>query len=166
MTLSHNATTTETFEGINQVFFDGIIENMASFVQPGKYGATNTTYSTTMVYYVINFVSEDYTLHEDNNCDGQIYTADKLFVKAQYLSCMKENTKWYWKKKHDKPIIVTTHTILHLCLDVMVVKYFHYIPISVCNRNQAKQALQRHPICLNDYYHNYIIKEIGRRDKI
>ena len=48
----------------------------------------------------------------------------------------------------------------------MSVKYFHEIPISVCNGNKAKQALQRHTIFLTDYYHGYILEEIELRDKI
>ena len=36
-------TTSEVFEEIHQIFFDGISENMSLLVQPGNYGATNTT---------------------------------------------------------------------------------------------------------------------------
>ena len=56
---SHKSTTSEAFEYIQQVFLDRISENMTLLVQYGKYGATNTTYSTTMGYFVINFVSKD-----------------------------------------------------------------------------------------------------------
>ena len=45
----------------------------------------------------------------------------------------------------------------------MVAKYFHDIPRGVFNRNQAQQYLQRHPICLTDSDHDYIIGEISRR---
>ena len=68
---------------------------MASFVQSGKYVAMDTTDSTTMGYYVINFASEAYTLHEDTTRDKQSSTAGELIVKAQYLNCMQENTKRY-----------------------------------------------------------------------
>ena len=50
-----------------------------------------------MGYYIIKDVSDAYTLQEDTKCNGKIGTASKLVVKAQYLSCMKENMKWYWK---------------------------------------------------------------------
>ena len=109
---------------------------MALFFQSGKYGNMNTTYYTTMGYYVITFVSEAYTLQEHTACYVQISTAGELFFKTQYLNCMQENTKWYWEQKQQQNIIiVSTHTIAHPCLDVMVVKYVHDIPISVCNRN-------------------------------
>ena len=42
----------------------------------------------------------------------------------------------------------------------MVIKYFRDIPISVWNRNKLKQDLQRHPICLTESDHNYILNEM------
>ena len=56
--LSHKSTTSEVFEDICQVFIYGISKNMALLVQYGKYSSMNTTYSTTMGYYVINCFSE------------------------------------------------------------------------------------------------------------
>ena len=48
----------------------------------------------------------------------------------------------------------------------MALKYFHNIVISFSNRNQTKKSLQRHPICINDSDHDYIIEEIERREKL
>ena len=61
---------------------------MASLVQSGKYVAINITYTTTMVYYVINFLSEAYTLEYDTTYDGKISSSGEIVVKFQYLSCM------------------------------------------------------------------------------
>ena len=55
---------------------------------------------------------------------------------------------------------------MHPCLDVVTVKYVHDIPKSICNRNNSKQALQTHPICLTDCDHDYILEEIEHRDKV
>ena len=35
---------------------------MASLIKSGNYGAINTTYPTSLGYYVANYVSEAYTL--------------------------------------------------------------------------------------------------------
>ena len=43
----------------------------------------------------------------------------------------------------------------------MALKYFHYIFISIFNRNQAKQALQRHPVCIDESDHNYILEKLN-----
>ena len=59
-----------------------------------------------------------------------------------------------------------THTIVHTCLDVFVVKDVHYITRSDFNINQTRKDLQRHLICLTDYDDDYILDEIGGRDKI
>ena len=72
---------------------------MASLVQYGKYGAINTTDTSAMVYYAIKFVLEESTLQEYTACDGQIISDGEIFVKAQYLSCMKENTNSYWESE-------------------------------------------------------------------
>ena len=55
---------------------------------------------------------------------------------------------------------------MHPCLDVVAVKYFHDIPKSICIRNHAKQVLQKYTIFLTEFYHNYILEEIERRDRI
>ena len=67
----HSAISSDSFEEINQALLDDISEIMASLVKYGNYVAMNTTYSTTMGYYVINFVSEAYTLQEDTTRDGK-----------------------------------------------------------------------------------------------
>ena len=59
-----------------------------------------------------------------------------------------------------------TRTILHPQLEVDAITDFHTIPTSVCSRTQAKKAISRQPICLTDADYDYILEEIGRRDKI
>ena len=61
---------------------------MASSVQSIKYVAINTTDTSAMVYYVIKFVSEPYTLHDNTKCDKQIMSSDELVPQAQYLRCI------------------------------------------------------------------------------
>ena len=60
---------------------------MDPLVQSGKYGAMNTTDTSTMGYYVIKFFLETYTLQEGTTCNKQIISANELVVKEQYLRC-------------------------------------------------------------------------------
>ena len=62
VTSSYKETSSEDIDKTNQVVLDGIGGSMAAFFQTGKYGAINTTYITTMGYYVIKLFSEAYTL--------------------------------------------------------------------------------------------------------
>ena len=71
---------------------------MASLVQSGKYVAINTYDTTKNVFYVIMFISEAYKLQNNTTIDGQIISAGGLFVKAQYICSMQENTNEYWEK--------------------------------------------------------------------
>ena len=57
-------------------------------------------------------------------------------------------------------IIYPTQTIVHPYIDVVVVKYVHDISKEIFNRNHAKQDLQKHPICLTDSDHYFILEEI------
>ena len=82
ITLSHRATTSETFEDINQIILDGISDSITSLVQYVKYDAINTTETSTMGYYVIKFVLEAYNLQEDSIRNGQIFSASEIVVKA------------------------------------------------------------------------------------
>ena len=56
ITLSQKSTISESFEEIHHIFLDGISDNMASLVQALNYGYINTTKTTAMGYYEINFV--------------------------------------------------------------------------------------------------------------
>ena len=51
---------------------DGISENMAFLLQLGKYDAINTADTTPTGYYVINYLSEPYTLQGDQTTYGQV----------------------------------------------------------------------------------------------
>ena len=39
-------------------------------------------------------------------------------------------------------------------------------PKSLCNKNQARKAMKKIPIFLTDSYHDFILDEMKRRDKI
>ena len=58
---------------------------MASLVESGKYGAINTTDTSTNGFYDIIFTSGAYTLQENTTNYGNIITSGELVVKAQYL---------------------------------------------------------------------------------
>ena len=93
--LSHKDTSCEDIENNNQVVLDSISDNMAALVQTGKHGANKTSDTTTMVYYLIKYVSEATPYKGEKMCDRQISTPGELVVKAQYINCMPDNTKWY-----------------------------------------------------------------------
>ena len=68
-----------------KVVLDGISENMALLVQSGMYGAINTADSTKNGFYVIQFISETYTLQNNRTIYGQVISSGGLVFKAQYL---------------------------------------------------------------------------------
>ena len=51
-------------------------------------------------------------------------------------------------------------------LEFNTVTYFHAILTSVCTRTQEKKATSKQPIFLTDSDYDYILEEIGRRDKV
>ena len=59
--LTPKSTPFEEFDEIHQIVIDVISDNMASLVQSGMYGDINTYDTTTNVFYVIQFISEEYT---------------------------------------------------------------------------------------------------------
>ena len=58
---------------------------MASLVQSDMYGAINTDDNTSNGLYVIQFLSEAYTLQNNTIIDVQVISAGGLVAKAQYL---------------------------------------------------------------------------------
>ena len=97
--LLSNSTSLDTFDEIHQVVLDGISDNMASLVESAKYGAINTTDTSTNGFYVIMFTSGAYTLQENTKIDGQIITAGELVVNAKYICSVKVDTNWYWNQQ-------------------------------------------------------------------
>ena len=90
--MSPKSTSFDKFDEIHQVVLDLISDNMASLFESGKYGAINTTDTSTNGFYVIMFTSVVYTLQENTTIDGQIITTGELVVKAQYLFSMQVDT--------------------------------------------------------------------------
>ena len=112
---------------------------MAPLVQSGMYGAINIDDTTTNGFYVIQYLSEAYTLQNNTTIDGQVISDGELVVKAKYICSMQENTNRYWKQQPpQQTIIVTTRTILHPRLDVITIRYVQDIPNNVCDRIQEK----------------------------
>ena len=73
--MSSKSTSSDTFDENHQVFLDGISDNMASLVESGKYGAINTTNTSTNGFYVIMFKTGVYTLQKNTTIDVQVITA-------------------------------------------------------------------------------------------
>ena len=59
---------------------DGISDNMAELAKTEKYGAINTTDNSNIGYYVVNFMSEAYTLQDKRKHNFQISEDGELFV--------------------------------------------------------------------------------------
>ena len=72
---------------------------MASLVQSGMYGTINTYETTKNRLYVIQFISEAYTIQNNATIDGQFISAGELVFKSQSFSSMQENTDFYCKKQ-------------------------------------------------------------------
>ena len=83
--MSQKANPSDAFDEIHQVVLYGMSDNMASLVESEKYGAINTTETTTNGFYVIMFRSEVYTLQYLKKIDGKVITAGELVVKAHTL---------------------------------------------------------------------------------
>ena len=64
------------FDDIHKVVLDGISENMASLVQSGMFGAINTDDTTTNGLYVIQFLTEEYTLQNNTKLMDKIFMLD------------------------------------------------------------------------------------------
>ena len=110
---------------------------MASLVRSGMYVAITTDDNTSNGFYVIQFISEAYTLQNNTTIDGEFISAGELVVKAQYLCSMQENTNWYWKQQPlQQTIIVPTRTILHPRLDVIIIRYVKDTPKNIFSRNE------------------------------
>ena len=165
--ITPKSTPFEAFYEIHKVVIDRISENMASLFQSGMCGSINTDDITTNGLYVIQFVSEAYTLQNNTTISGQVISSGELVVKAQYIFSMQENNNCYLKQQPlQQTIIVPTFTMIHPRLDVITIRDVQDIPKNVCNTIHAKKDLQRHPICMTDADYDYILDEIEHREKL
>ena len=75
------------------------------------------------------------------------------------------NTNWYWKQLGTKErVMIEAYNIAHPCLYMSTIKYVADTPISLRNKKQARKNVKRHPMCISDADHDYILDEIERRD--
>ena len=112
--LSSKSSSSETFDEIHQVVLDCISDNMASLVESVKYGAINTTGTSTNGFYVIMFTSGAYKLQENTTIDGQILIAGELVVNEKYLCSTQVDTNWYCNQQPKHHVTtVPTRTIIH-----------------------------------------------------
>ena len=86
---SNRKISSKEFYAVHTVVLDGLSENTAYLVQPGKCGNINAADLTTMDCYVIKYLSEPYTLKEDQTTDVQLSKPGENLVKAEYLSTTK-----------------------------------------------------------------------------
>ena len=73
---------------------------MASLVQPGMYGAINTYDTTKNGFYIIQFLSEAYTLQNNTTIDGQVISAGELVVRHNFFAPRKETPTGIGKNNH------------------------------------------------------------------
>ena len=68
---------------------------------------------------------------------GQVISAGKLVVKAQYFYSMQEHTNWYCKKQPiQQTFIFSTRTIIHPRLEVIIIIYVQDIPKNLCGMSE------------------------------
>ena len=60
--LTKKTTYREDFDEVHKVVLDGIISNIQSLLQTWKYDAINASYPTALGYYIVNYVSDNFTL--------------------------------------------------------------------------------------------------------
>ena len=107
---------------IHQFVLDIIIESTASLVQSGMYDAIKTDDTTSNGFYVIQFISELYTLKNNTKIDGQVISAGELVAKEKYLCSMQENNNWHWKQQPlQQTSIVPTRKIINSLNDVIII---------------------------------------------
>ena len=68
---NNKTTSSENFDAVHEIVLDEISDTMISTVELGKYGAINAVDTPAMGYYVINYLSELYTLQEYQTIDGK-----------------------------------------------------------------------------------------------
>ena len=73
------------FDAVHKLLLYGIGDYIDYIVQLGKYGSINEVDPTTMFYYVIKYLSEPYTLQEDQTIDGQVSNSTEPVVQIQIL---------------------------------------------------------------------------------
>ena len=133
---------------------------MASLAQNGKYDSINTNNPKTMVYSVLNYVSDDYVLHEYTTCAGEIETTGKPFSTLNILPVW--NKRW---SGIGRKTVATNHSCSNKNNFTFMSRCFcservQDTPRSVWNINQALKSLKIQIIFSTNSFHDYIIDEI------
>ena len=114
----------ENFDSVQKVVLYGIIDNKDSLLQLGKYGAINPADPTTMVFYVINYLSEPYTLHEYQTIDGKISKAG-----VHNIRVVNTDTKYYLVNTSYKFLYNAARAKKEMYLEACLQQPFHFRPL-------------------------------------
>ena len=108
--LTPKSTPFEAFDEIDQVVLDVISENMASLFKSGMYGAINIDDTTTNGLYVIQFLSEAYTLQNNTTISGQINSLVNQFSGHNIFDPCKKTPICIGNNNHcNRPLNLSIH---------------------------------------------------------
>ena len=79
---TNKTTCSDVFYEVYHFLLDGITVNMTSLVQNGWYGLINAAYTTTLGYYVVKYISENFTLQDDIATYWKVMMEVELVVKT------------------------------------------------------------------------------------
>ena len=90
---TNKTTSREDSDAVHKLLPVIISENIAYLLKLGKYGAINARYPTTMGCCVIKYLSEPYTLQEDQAIYGKVSKESELVAKVEYFSILNKKSK-------------------------------------------------------------------------
>ena len=144
------------FTEIHKVIIDGRILNMVGAVKVDGFGAIDTDDRESSGYYIVQFISELYTLQKAVEVDGQHYPPGEIVCKGRYFSPSQQDSMWYHTPEEgDIETIVPLRTLVKTDIKPNIVSDRKDLPAHL--RNLTEEDLpELLPFLLSDDDHKEI----------
>ena len=138
---------------------------MVHLVNNKQFGAIHTEDPKTDGYYIVQFISDPYTLQEDTVEDGVTIANGVLVCDARYFSPVQLGDCWYTLPKDgDIETTVLLRTVIKANLSLHFVTHPNQLPVKL--RGLTKEDCQNMlPFLLPDNIHDNILDEKVRREQ-
>ena len=129
-------------------------------IKKGEVGALGTTDEAAMGYYLVEWLSEPYSLQMDTDGMAGVIGAGKMVVDAMYFNRVQRAPFWYTKS--EEATVVEARFVLKSGLDLEEVCAMNPLPRG-CNK---VEAMRLKAVKVNILDHEDIMEEAARRDRL
>ncbi len=139
---------------------NALVACMSLMMREGHIGAVGTTDKKAMVYYLVKWLSEPYTLQEDTEGMSGMIPIGSMVVDGLYFNRVQQAPLWYTPS--GDTMVMEVKYILQTGLQLQPISTTNALP-NTCTRIEA---MRKKAIKVSTLDHEAIMEEATKRDRL